>query len=125
MEEASLQKTHGSNEHDHCVEAAKEETPKRPPAGGKSGGQKGVGWTVWLLIVLIGFLVLSSLANLVVSHRAYESSRKQVAAIEHLTQSLRDIQGSIVNLSRMLEQGSPEEEEPEEDRGGSAGDGSI
>jgi hypothetical protein len=125
MEEASLQKTHGSNEHDHCVEGAKEETPKRPPAGGKRGGQKGVGWTVWLLIVLIGFLVLSSLANLVVSHQAYESSRKQVAAIEHLTQSLRDIQGSIVNLSRMLEQGSSEEEEPEEDKGGSVGDGSI
>ena len=52
MEEETLQKTHGSNEHDHCVAAEKEETPKRHPACGKRGGQKGVGWTVWLLIVL-------------------------------------------------------------------------
>jgi hypothetical protein len=59
-----------------------------------------------------------------VSHRAYESSQKQVKAIEQLTQSIKDIQRSIVNFSRMIEQPPPDEEEPEENTGDS-GDGSI
>ena len=56
--------------------------------------------------------------------RAYEGAQRQVKAIEQLTQSIKDIQRSIVNLSRMLEQPPPDEEEPEEDTGNS-GDGSI
>jgi hypothetical protein len=59
-----------------------------------------------------------------VSRRAYESSQKQVKAIEQLTQSIKAVQRSIVELSRMIEQSPQEDEEPEED-GRSEGDGSI
>jgi len=50
--------------------------------------------------------------------------RRQVKAIEQLTQSIKAVQRSIVELSRMIEQSPPEDEEPEED-GRSEGDGSI
>jgi len=70
------------------------------------------------------FLLAASIANLIVSHRAYENSLKQVTAIEQLAQSIKDTQRSIMNLAKMLEQSSPEEEETDEDRGAS-GDGSI
>ena len=124
MEEESFQKTNGGGAQPHSEESAKEEPPERRLAGGRRVEQKGLGRTVWLLVVLIVFLFVSSLASLVVSHRAYESSQQQVKAIEQLTQSIKDIQRSIVNLSKMLEQPPPDEEEPEEDTGNS-GDGSI
>jgi len=124
MEEESIQKSNGSDAQSHHDEPAKEELSERHPAGGRRGEQKGLGWTVWVLVVLIVFLLVSSIASLVMSHRAYESSQKQVKAIEELTQSIKDIQRSIVNLSRMLEQPPTDEEEPEEDAGNS-GDGSI
>jgi hypothetical protein len=60
-----------------------------------------------------------------VSQRAYESSREQIKAIEQLTQSIKEIQRSIVNLSKMIEQAPQEYEEPEEDSGLPTGDGSI
>jgi cell division protein FtsB len=124
MEEESIQKPDGSDAQSHRDEPAKVELSEKHSAGGGRVERKGLGWTVWLLVVLIVFLLVSSLASLVVSHRAYESAQKQVKAIEELTQSIRDIQRSIVNLSRMLEQAPSEEEEPEEDAGNS-GDGSI
>ena len=124
MEEESIQKSNGSDAQSHHDEPAKEELSEGHPAGGRSVEQKRLGWTVWLLIVLLVFLFVSSVASLVVSHQAYESSQKQVKAIEQLTQSIKDVQRSIVNLSRMLEQAPSEEEEPEEDAGNS-GDGSI
>jgi peptidoglycan hydrolase CwlO-like protein len=83
-------------------------------------------WTIRVLVVLIAFLLVSSLANLVVSQRAVDSSRKQAEAIKQLTQSLKDIQRSIVNLSNLLEQAQQEGEESDEDSGGlTTGDGSI
>jgi cell division protein FtsB len=125
MEEESLQKTNGSSAQSPRDEPRKEEAPtKIPPEEGRSA-QKGLGWTVWVLVILIGFLLVSSIANLVVSQRAYESSRKQVKAIEQLTQSIKDIQRSIFNLSKMLEQAPQEEEEPEDEGGLPSGDGSI
>jgi ferric-dicitrate binding protein FerR (iron transport regulator) len=126
MAEESFQNANGSSVQHQQDEPAKEEAPERAPERGRRREQQGVGWTVWLLIALMVLLFGSSVANLVVSHRAYESSRKQVRAIEQLTQSIKDIQRSIVNLSNMLEQTPAEEEEPEEDRGGGpTGDGSI
>ena len=125
MEEESLQKTHAESAQSPRDEPRKEEAPpKISPEAGRSA-QKGLGWTIWVLVLLIGFLLVSSLANLVVSQRAYESSRKQVQAIEQLTQSIKDIQRSIVNLSKMIEQAPQEEEEPEDDSGLPPGDGSI
>ena len=126
MAEESFQNANGSSVQHLQDEAEKEQTPEKHPNDGVRGEQQGAGWTVWLLIALMVLLFGSSVANLVVSHRAYESSRKQVRAIEQLTQSIKDIQRSIVNLSNMLEQTPAEEEEPEEDRGGGpTGDGSI
>lgn len=124
MEEESIQNTGGSSVQHHQDEAEKEQTPEKHPNDGVRGEQKGVGWAVWVLIALMVLLFGSSAANLVVSHLAYESSLKQVIAIEQLTQSIKDIQRSIVNLSNMLEQAPTEEEDSEEDKG-SAGDGSI
>ena len=126
MAEESLQRASGSSAPHQQDEPRREEPPEKRPTDGRRREQQGVGWTVWLLIGLMALLFGSSVANLVVSHRAYESSRKQVRAIEQLTQSIKDIQRSIVNLSNMLEQTPAEEEEPEEDRGGGpTGDGSI
>jgi len=124
VEEELVQKINGSDTQQHREEPVKEGPPERHPYGGRRGEQNGVGWAVWLLVVLIVFLLVSSIASLVVSHRAYESSQKQVKAIEQLTQSIKDIQRSIVNFSRMIEQPPPDEEEPEENTGDSGG-GSI
>jgi hypothetical protein len=124
MEEESLQKTKAESAQNHHDDPTREEPTAKRPSGGITDAQKGLGWGVWVLIILIVFLLVSSIANLVVSQKAYESSRKQVKAIEQLTQSIKDIQRSIVNLSKMLEQAPSQEEEPEED-GGTVGDGSI
>ena len=126
MEEESIRKTGGSDVRNPRKEPAKEEGPEKHPNDRRGGVQKSVGWPVWLLVILMGLLFASSIANLVVSQRAYEGSRKQVQAIEQLTQSIRAVQQSIGDLSRMIEQSAPEDQEPEEDRGGApTGDGSI
>ncbi|MCU0595042.1 MAG: hypothetical protein MUC98_06205 [Desulfobacterota bacterium] len=124
MEEESTQKTNALGDQNSQAETFKEQPPENGSTGGNRGGQKGVGWPVWLLVCLMGLLLASSIGNLAVSYRAYESSQKQVTAIEQLTQSIKDTQRAIMDLARMLEQPSSEEEEPEEDRG-AAGDGSI
>jgi len=124
MEEESIQETDGSDAQTHHDEPAKAEALDKHPNGGNRGGQKRVGWPVWLLVILIVLLFASNIANLVVSQRAYERSQKQVKAFEQLTQSIKAVQRSIVELSRMIEQSPPEDEEPEED-GRSEGDGSI
>ena len=124
MEEESDQKINPENAQNHQDERRKEEPPAKAPSDRRRDAPKGLGWGVWLLIVLLVFLFVSSAASLVVSHRAYESSQKQVKAIEQLTQSIKDIQRSIVNFSRMIEQPPPDEEEPEENTGDSGG-GSI
>lgn len=126
MEEESFQKTNGSNAHHDPHEPSKEEPSEKHPSGGRRGEHKGLGWTVWLLVIVVVLLFVSSVANLVVSQRAYESSQKQVKAIEQLTQSIKAVQRSIVDLSKMIEQSSPEDEGPEEDGGDApTGDGSI
>lgn len=124
MEEESIQEPDLSDVQNHHNQPAKEEAIEKRPDDRSSGRQAGAGWPVRLLVILIVLLLASSVANLFVSHRAYESSRNQVAAIEQLAQSIRDAQRSILNLAKILEQSSQEEEEPEEDRE-SAGDGSI
>ena len=124
VEEESIQKTNDSDAQNPQAEPAGEATREKQPSGDRSGDRRGLRRTVWLLVFLMVLLLASSVANLVVSQRAYESSQKQVLAIEQLTQSIKDTQRAIMNLARMLEPAPAEEEEPEED-GGSAGDGSI
>lgn len=125
MEEESLQKTSAESAQNHHDEPTREEAPEKRPSDGRTGAQKRLGWGAWALVILIVFLLVSSIANLVVSQRAYESSREQIKAIEQLTQSIKEIQRSIVNLSKMIEQAPQEYEEPEEDSGLPTGDGSI
>ncbi|MGE5840304.1 MAG: hypothetical protein ACM34H_10240 [Deltaproteobacteria bacterium] len=124
MEEESEKKINPENPQNHQDELRKEESSGKTSSDRGTDAQKGLRWPVWLLVILIMLLLASSVGNLFVSHRAYESSRNQVAAIEQLAQSIRDTQRSILNLAKILEQSSQEEEEPEEDRE-SAGDGSI
>jgi len=124
MEEESERKINPENPQNHEDEQRKEEPLAKPSSDRRTDAPKGLRWPVWLLVILIVFLFASSLANLVVSQRAYESSQKQVKAIEQLTQSIKAVQRSIAELSRMIEQSPPEDEEPEED-GRSEGDGSI
>jgi hypothetical protein len=124
MEEESERKINPENPQNHEDEQRKEEPLAKPSSDRRTDAPKGLRWPVWLLVILIVFLFASSLANLVVSQRAYESSQKQVKAIEQLTQSIKAVQRSIVELSRMIEQSPPEDEEPEEE-GRSEGDGSI
>jgi hypothetical protein len=126
MEEEPIQKTNqwdAQNPEDELGKGS-------PPPGGfsdrRTNGRKALGWGVWVLIFLIGFLLMSNIASLVVSQRAYESSQKQAKAIEQMTQSIKDVQKSIMNLSTMIEQPPPEDEEHEDDRGnGVAGADSI
>jgi len=126
MEEESFQKINGSGARHHCDVPSKEELPEDHPSGGRRSERDGLRWTVWLLVILIVLLFASSLANIVMSQRAHESYLRQVNAIEQLTQSIKDVQRSVANLSKMLEQASPEDEELEEDRaGGPSGGGSI
>jgi uncharacterized membrane protein len=124
MGEESFKKMDEESAQTHHYEPAKTVTPDKNPNDGSRGVQKGVGWSVWLLVILIVLLLASSIANLVVSQRGYESSQKQLKAMEQLTQSIKETQRSIMNLARMLEQSPPEEEEPE-DETGPVGDGSI
>lgn len=126
MEEESIQKNNALDVQNSQAEPLKGQPPENQSTDGNRGGQNGVGWPVWLLVILMVLLFASSIANLVVSQRAYEGSQKQVKAIEQLTQSVKAVHRSLVDLSRMIEQSPPEEEEPEEDRGGApTGDGSI
>jgi len=113
MEEESLQKTDAESD------------PIQHSSGRRKEDRKGLGWIVWVLVIMIGFLLAASIANLVVSQRTYEGSRKQVKAIEQLIQSIKDIQRSITNLSRVIEQPPQEDEEPEEENEQPSGDGSI
>ena len=124
MEEGSIQKLGGTDVPLHREAPAKEQPSEEQTTDGARREHRGWRWPVWLLVLLILLLFASSIANLVVSQRAYESSRKQVQAIEHLTQSIRDIQRSIADLSKMMEQPLLEDEEPAE-KGAPAGDGSI
>lgn len=87
--------------------------------------RKGLGWILWVVVIMVAFLLMSSLANLVVSQRAYESARKQMKAMEQLTRSIQDVQRSIANFSSLIEQSPQEEEEPEEESQEPSGDGSI
>lgn len=112
MEEDYLQKTDGESD------------PMQHASEGRKDDRKEQGWIVWVLVIMVAFLLASSIANLVVSQRAYESSRKQVKAMEQLTRSIRDIQRSIADLSSLIEQ-SPQEEEVEEENEEPSGDGSI
>jgi Tfp pilus assembly protein PilN len=124
MEEESERKINPENPHSHQDEQRNEEPSAKPSSDQRTDARKRLRWPVWLLVILIVLLFASSIANLVVSQRAYESSQKQVKAIEQLTQSIKAVQRSIFELSRMIEQSPPEDEEPEEDWR-SEGDGSI
>ena len=116
MEEESFQRTSREGGHN----------PQKPSSDGRARTQKAWGWSVWFLIFLILFLLVSSLANLVASHWAYESSRNQVKAIDQLNQSIKAMQRSVAHLSNMIEQSPQEDEESEEDSSRApAGDGSI
>lgn len=124
MQDEGVEKPDSLEAQNHRGQPGKDEAPEKHLRDINKGGQKSTGWPAWLLVILMVLLLASSVANLVVVHRAYESSRNQVAALEQLTQSLRATQRSIMNLAKMLEQSSSEEEETEEDRE-PAGDGSI
>jgi hypothetical protein len=125
MEEESIQKADGSDAQHHHDEPAKREAPGKHPNDGSRFGQKGIGWSVRLLVILVALLFASSIANLVISQRAYDSSQKQVRAIEQLTQSIKAVQRSIVDLSEMLEPSTSEDEELEDEVSSAIGDGSI
>jgi hypothetical protein len=126
VEDRPNQRTAGQEAENPADALGKEQSSETDPAVSRRGDHIGSRRAVWLLAILIVLLCASSIASLVVSHRAYESSLKQVAAIEQLAQSIRDTQRSIMSLARMLEQSQPEEEEFEEDgTGGPAPDGSI
>jgi hypothetical protein len=126
VEEESVQKADGPDVQHHHEEPAKEEMPGKLLNDGSRGGQKRIGWPVRLLVILIVLLFATSIVNLVVSQRAYESAQKQITAIEELTQSIKAVQRSIVELYRMMEQSPPEDEQPEGERDAwPAEDGSI
>lgn len=124
MAQEWLEKTGGPGAREDQDAAIREEPLAKPSSEQRTEAPKGLGWIVWVLVIMVAFLLASSIANLVVSQRIYESSRQQLKTMEPLTQSIKDIQRSIADLSRMIEQ-MPQEEEVEEENEQPSGDGSI
>jgi len=76
--------------------------------------QGGFVHALWLLVVLSAFLFGATLVNVGVGMKIYEASSRQNAAIEKLTLSIRDVQKSVLYLSRVIEEaGQPDEEDSE------------
>ena len=74
------------------------------------GVQGGFVHALWLLVVLSASLFGATLVNLGIGMKLYEASSRQTAAIEKLTLSIREVQESVLHLSKVIE----EAEEPDE-----------
>lgn len=66
---------------------------------------------LWLLVVLSAFLFGATLVNVGIGIKLHEAASNQNRAIEKLTQSVKEVQRSILLLSHFLEETLPAEEE--------------
>jgi hypothetical protein len=73
--------------------------------------QGGFVHVLWLLVVLSAFLFGATLVNIGVGMKIYETSSRQTAAIEKLTLSIREVQKSVLYLSKVIEESDHSDEE--------------
>jgi hypothetical protein len=92
-------------------------------SGRRKDDQRGFGHVLWLLVVLSGLLFGATLVNIGIGMKVYKSLSHYSAALETLNLSTREVQKSILHLSRVLEEAVQPEEGEETDR--SPADGSI
>ena len=84
-------------------------------SGRVEGEERGFVHVLWLLVVLSGLLFGATLVNIGIGFKIYEASSRQSTAMETLNLSIREVQKSILHLSKVLEEAvQPEEEEPDE-----------
>jgi hypothetical protein len=81
------------------------------PSGRGGGDQDGFVHVLWLLVVLSGLLFGAALVNIGIDLKIYESSSRHSTAMETLNLSVREVQKSILHLSKLLEEAVQPEEE--------------
>jgi len=80
-------------------------------SGHEKGRARGSIHVLWLLVVLSAFVFGATLVNIAVGMRICETSRKQSAALETLTLSVRDVQKTVLHLSKVIEETLQAEED--------------
>jgi hypothetical protein len=91
-------------------------SPKKINTGSRKGpeeNRKGVAKVIWILALLIALLCASSLVNITVSKKVYESSQRNAEAVMKLNKSLQDLQKSVARLTKAIEEPTEPEEEGE------------
>ena len=84
---------------------------QKAPSGRVRPHPAGFVHVLWLLVVLSAFLFGATLVNIVIGIRVYETSTKQSMEIEKLTLSVREVQKSVLYLSKAIEETFQAEEE--------------
>ncbi|MFO7461449.1 MAG: hypothetical protein R6X07_12595 [Desulfatiglandales bacterium] len=80
-------------------------------SGQEKGKALGSVHVLWLLVVLSAFVFGATLVNIAVGMRICETSRKQSAALETLTLSVREVQKTVLHLSKVIEETLQAEED--------------
>jgi uncharacterized protein YlxW (UPF0749 family) len=80
---------------------------------GPEENRKGAAKVIWILALLIALLCASSLVNVTISKKVYESSQRNAKAVIKLNKSLQDLQKSVARLTKAIEEPTEPEEEGE------------
>jgi uncharacterized protein YlxW (UPF0749 family) len=81
---------------------------KGPEENRKSGAK-----VIWILALLVALLCASSLVNVTISKKVYESSQRNAEAVIKLNKSLQDLRESVARLTKAIEESTGPEEEGE------------
>jgi hypothetical protein len=84
----------------------------------REGEEKGFANVLWLLVVLIGLLFGATLVNIGIGLKNHENSSRHNAAMES---SIREVQKSILHLSKILEEAVQPDEQDDTDTPSSEG----
>jgi hypothetical protein len=102
------------------------------PKGINTGSRKGseedrssAAKVLWILALLVALLCASSLINIAISKKVYESSQRNAEAVMRLSKSLQDLQKSVAQLTKAIEEPTEPEEEGERPAITSSWDGRI
>jgi hypothetical protein len=82
-------------------------------AEGHRENRSGAAKVIWLLALLTALLCASSLINITISKKVYESSQRNAEAVLKLNKSLQDLQQSVARLTQAIEEPAEPEEEGE------------
>ena len=111
MDGTGMAEMYGANRNDGDGGRLKRVRSSEGIFGRKRDAQGGFVHALWLLVVLSAFLFGATLVNLGIGMKIYEASSRQTTAIEKLTLSVRDMQKSVLYLSKVIEEAAQSEEE--------------